>query len=286
MDITTLIRSINVQHSTTFGPVERYRSGEQGAFALVDATGRHAVLKWSRDTRYVSTIQDVMRTTDALRLAGYPVPHYLFTGIVEEGAYAIQESLPGVPLHILTPHYLTEVFTLNNIQPGRAILPQDEWPARVVNTVLYGGDGYCIIETLRTYSSTTVELLHVLQAVVNAHRDDDYTTNDIVHYDFHCENILISDNHISGVIDWDGTCSGDAGFDLVTLLCYAYTQHDESVKAQLWSRAMERSGRAAVSVYIAHMLVRQIDWAIRFYPDSIAPWLHIASELLQYIQDT
>ena len=281
MDVNTLLAIINERHHTTFAPVERYHSGEQGAFALIDVSGQRAVLKWSHDTHYLVTQQGVAQTTEALRHTGYPTPRYLFTGIVENNTYIVQEMLPGTPLHILTPQYLPSVLALNEMQLGHAVLSQHEWPARVIDTVLYGGDGYCVIETLRTYSATTRELLNVLQTIVNTHRDAEYRTGDIVHYDFHCENILTSYSHISGVIDWDGTCSGDAGFDLVTLLCYAYMQSDETVKARLWQHALERSGRAAVSVYVAHMLVRQIDWMIRFrQQNDVNSWLHVAEELV------
>jgi hypothetical protein len=54
-----------------------------------------------------------------------------------------------------------------------------------------GGDGYFFLDTLRTYSSTTAALLHVVQGIVLAHRNEQYETNDVVHFDYNPSIILI-----------------------------------------------------------------------------------------------
>ena len=59
-----------------------------------------------------------------------------------------------------------------------------------------------------------------------AHRNEQFGTNDVVHFDFNPSNILIENGQVSGVIDWEGTCVGDRTFDLATLLFYAYDALD------------------------------------------------------------
>ncbi len=44
-----LLHQINQQHATSFVLLNRYATGEQGAFALSDAAGNHFVLKWAPD---------------------------------------------------------------------------------------------------------------------------------------------------------------------------------------------------------------------------------------------
>ena len=58
----------------------------------------------------------------------------------------------------------------------------------------------------------------MLQAVVLAHRDEHFETNDVVHFDFNPSNILLENGQVSGVIDWEGACAGDCTFNLATLL--------------------------------------------------------------------
>jgi thiamine kinase-like enzyme len=60
-----------------------------------------------------------------------------------------------------------------------------------------------------------------LKHVDHLHKEDITETNDIVHFDFHNLNMLVYQQEISGIIDWDATCAGDAAFDLATLLFYA-----------------------------------------------------------------
>ncbi len=132
---------------------------------------------------------------------------------------------------------------------------------------------------MRTYSAATAELLAVLQRLVAAHADADYATTDIVHFDFTPANILVADGQISGVIDWEGTCSGDRAFDLATLLFYAY--EDADLRALLWRQAVARANPTVVGVYLAHLIVRQVDWSIRHHDRStIERWLHVAGMVL------
>ena len=97
--------------------------------------------------------------------------------------------------------------------------------------MLEGGDGFCLLDSLRTYSSVTAELLGTLQEIVLAHSNEQFETNDVVHFDFNPSNILVDNGRVSGVIDWEGTCPGDCSFDLATLLFYAYDVLD--VREQL-----------------------------------------------------
>lgn len=281
MDLSHLLQQINQRHNTTFMLAQRYQAGEQGAFAVVDAQGRRAVLKWSAGTKHFAAYERASQVTTHLHSLGYPVPRYLATGVIAETSYSLQEALAGTPMGSVTPQFLPRVLELNRMQQGQANIAMQHWPELLFETVLYGGDEYCVLDSLRTYSSATAALLEKLQAQVVAHLDDDYITGDIVHFDFHALNILVADGQVSGVIDWDGVRMGDATFDLVTLLMYACMQDWQEVVEQLWHHALERSGPATVSVYLAHMLVRQLDWMIRYYAGrDVEKWLAVAGRML------
>jgi len=125
----------------------------------------------------------------------------------------------------LTAEFLAPLLALNELQTGQAGDCPREWPSTVVDSVLHGGVGFCLLDTMRSYSAATNQLLDTLQAVVATHAADiDTRVDDIVHFDFTPANILVGDRHITGVIDWGGACAGDRAFDLATLLFYNYDQ--------------------------------------------------------------
>jgi hypothetical protein len=61
---------------------------------------------------------------------------------------------------------------------------------------------YCIIDTLRAYSNESAAMLVTLQRIVAAHARECQKRDDIVHFDFHTNNILIEGDRVTSVIDW------------------------------------------------------------------------------------
>jgi hypothetical protein len=62
--------------------------------------------------------------------------------------------------------------------------------------------------------------------------------------------------------------SGTVFFDLATLLFYCY-DHD-GVRERLRARLLELASSAATRAYLAHLVLRQVDWSLRFHPDAPA----------------
>ena len=52
--------------------------------------------------------------------------------------------------------------------------------------------------------------------------------------------------------------TGDRAFDLATLLFYLYDQDD--IRDLLRARLMDLASPQAASAYLAHMVLRQVDW--------------------------
>jgi hypothetical protein len=60
--------------------------------------------------------------------------------------------------------------------------------------------------------------------------------------------------------------AGDRAFDLATLLYYLYDH--EWARDLLWPRLLELAGPRPARAYLAHMVLRQADWMLRFYPQA------------------
>jgi hypothetical protein len=81
-----LLHQINQQHATAFVLLDRYTTGEQGAFALVDAKDDRLVLKWAPDLSMLTRFQRARQVTDQLRMLGYPAPEYVLVGCTADAA--------------------------------------------------------------------------------------------------------------------------------------------------------------------------------------------------------
>ncbi len=261
-----LLQRINRLHGTTFTLLEKYADGEQGAFVVIDALNKKWVLKWADGAHNLPWMQGAKTVTDVLGSIGYPAPSYLLIGKMPEGIYSIQSMLPGVPIRELTATLLPHLYELNRLQVGRAIAGRNDWHQEVVKTVLVGGDGYCLHASLEHHSQDSADLLRALQRLVMRYQDEPHRTNDIVHGDFQHSNILIQDERVSGVVDWDGWYAGDCSFDIATLLFYAYDTFE--IHELLWNYALEQVSLKLLSMYLAHLILRQVDWSLRYHDEK------------------
>lgn len=263
MEFAKLLQHINAIHQTTFELGQRYPDGEQGAFAIIDQQENQCVLKWHAKPSDMYKLEEARTITDRLYSLAYPVPRYLFIGSALNGVYSIQQALPGSPMRHLTAALLSRLLELNQLQQDQAPASHQNWHREAVNTVLRGGDGYCLHTSLQHYSQSTANLLQELQRLVSTHQNEPHRTNDIVHGDFQHANILVHNGQVSGIIDWQAPGAGDCVFDIATLLFYAYD--DPAMRDQLWRYALARTSLKLLSVYLAHLILRQVDWSLRFH---------------------
>jgi hypothetical protein len=255
MPTSPFIDELNARHGTAFRLDGRYSGGEVGAERLLDESSRAYVLK-RQDAGLAP------ETTATLRTLGYPAPRYVLIG----PGYCIQEELPGQPLGSWDVPIDDRLLGLNDLQRGRAVSDDRSWPATIVESVMEGFDEYMVLETLQRHSVEGRELLSRCRAAVDRHAGTLTTTDDIVHLDFTPDNVLGVDGEVSGVIDWGGTTSGDCTFDLVTWLFYA-RENGRSLRPLI----VERIGEKGMSVYLAHIAIRQADWSIRHHGEA-AGW--------------
>jgi thiamine kinase-like enzyme len=283
MNAEEVLAHINTQRGTSYQLVGRYAQGEsRAAVRVADAHGNRFVLKSGASTNVEVRDAHPGRTTARLRSLGYPAPEYVAVGIAGETWYVLQTAMRGDPIgNRISLALLPQVLHLNDLQRGQSE-SGDEGPDRIIRGVMEGYAGYCVIDTLRTYSAESAAMLDRLQRIVTANASECLRHNDIVHFDFHTNNVLIEDDHITGVIDWEGSCSGDCAFDLATLLFY--TWHFAEFRDQLWRALLERTTGGAVAVYLAHMIVRQLDWSMRHHSrEMLDNYMRISRDILREI---
>jgi Ser/Thr protein kinase RdoA (MazF antagonist) len=247
------------------------------AFWVTDRAGAVSVLKIMPDAPPGAAGQ--LRALDAVlaRLGdrGYPAPRLAAIGEVPGLVFWIQPRLPGRVLDDdgqMVARLLPDLLRLNDAQAGLGTGPR-EWRSLITRTLTAGGDGYCLHSTLAA-SPDARELLPTLRRIGDRCGPAIPDGEDFVHYDFTPANLLCDGTAITGVIDINPpVLAGDRAFDLATLLFYYY-DHDE-IRGLLRARLLDLAGPRAASAYLAHMVLRQVDWSLRHHPAAIATQRHL-----------
>jgi hypothetical protein len=267
-NMAALVASLNAEHGTAYRLTDRLLHGNRHVAGLYNPSGARFIVKWSPGGGDRDHLAESIRLVDRLRSRWYPVPRYVARGQYDGGRYVIQTALPGAPVTRLSAAQVEQILALNEVQRDLAPAPAESpWPGRIADVTMSGGNGYCLLEPMRSHTPTTERLLGRLQELMARHGDVTTPTTDIVHFDFQQNNMLGLSGKISGVVDWDGAQAGDRAFDLTTLLFYAFEQ--EAVGGGVWARATAITDPAAVVVYLAHLIHRQVDWSIRFQDPEI-----------------
>lgn len=286
------------------------RAGESGAaFWATDRGGTVSLLKImpSSGPAAIGYLRALDATLGRLRDRGYPAPRFHAVGRATGFAFWIQERIAGTTLDSAAgqpdggqiARLLPELIRLNDAQAG---LGRDAglgdgtglsdgagglsaWPRLIRATLAEGGDGYCVHATLATRPDTR-DLLEVLRHIGETCGAAIPAANDFVHYDFGPANLLSDGTVVTGVIDINPpVLAGDRAFDLATLLFYLY-DHDE-IRTRLSARLLALAGPRTARAYLAHLVLRQVDWSLRFHPAATATqrFLRLASRVLADISD-
>lgn len=249
--------------------IERFEAGENQATYQVEAGSERLVLKLDAPERLVAH-ERAARACRHLEARGYPVPGVLLTGEAAGCAYTLRTCLRGAPMPPEDGRFADRLIALVELQAGGAAtldLAPEDWPGFVVDPVLEGGAGYCLLETMRAHSDETAQLLQRLQGLVEAGRSAMPEAADILHFDFNPANILVDAATVTGVVDWEGVRAGDRAFDLATLLFYQYEA--EAARAALWARLRALRSTRVIAVYLAHVILRQVEWSLRLHAPQI-----------------
>jgi hypothetical protein len=242
-------------------------------FLATSRDGTVSVLKVGPDA-VGDSVGRLRELVTRLRRRGYPAARLVASGQVAGQTFWLQERLPGTVLErVPVPGWLiSEVLRLNDAQAGLGD-GTCQLSGLIAATLTVGGDGYCVHATLEARPDTR-DLLAVVRQTADRCLAAIPEQNDFVHYDFTLANLLTTGLGISGVIDINPPAvTGDRAFDLAAMLFYLYDHHD--IRERLRGRALEVTSRRALSAYLAHMLLRQVDWSLRHHPGAHATTRHL-----------
>jgi aminoglycoside phosphotransferase (APT) family kinase protein len=250
--------------------------GQVGASYVRWPDGHRSVLTWQPP----GTLSDVRRAAsllEAARAGGVPAPRYELVEELSAAVVIVQELLPGTRPTMITQRTVDSMIAISQrcrgLLAGRTDLPP---PSLYLRT---DGPGFCLHEPLRRYDRRTARLLDTIEEI-GAALPEHLTGDDLVHMDFHPENVLVnSTGEVSGVVDWDAINRGNGDFDLLTLrfgLAHRAPDLGHRLQDQLTQTVPEDLARAAW----AHLSLRLVDWSIRHLtPAHVTTWLDISQSL-------
>lgn len=275
-----VLRDHGLQEIQTLRPADGGESGN--AFRATDRSGKVSIVKVlpaaGLDTE--SQMRALDTTVRRLRERGYPAPSLRDFGYADGQLFWVQELLPGTPLDPGTGMpclsafvaLLPDLIRLNDAQAGLRTGTQ-RLGDLIRITLAVGGDGYCVHATLER-DPRTRDLLTLLRNTGDRYGGDIPDHGDYVHYDFNPANLLSDGTAITGVIDVNPPIiTGDRAFDLATLLFYLY-DHD-ALREGLRARLLELAAPRVAATYLAHMVLRQVEWSLRHYPGAPATQRHL-----------
>ena len=266
MDIEQLVTRINTRHGTQFRLQGRYAAGEnEGAFALADARDVLHVLKWNQRPAWLQSIERARRITDHLRSQHVPVPAYTLADSFEGIAYWIQTGLPGAPPTQVSLAQLQQLLVYLEAQAGQSVTPEQNWSIYVLDVVFRGESGWS--NSLLSYAPATRAVLERLTQLLANKRSTILRSDDIVHGDLVIENVLVSGERISGIVDWDAAGCGDRSLDCSKLLFGCYDQPEQRELLSAYIRAL--SGQQGLALYLGYNILAQLDWSIHHHTPAM-----------------
>ncbi len=263
--------------------VGRLPGGESGAHEVRGPGNSRLVAKWAFDPDSQDARRVAVELTARLReSAAWPVPHQR-TIESDSCLFVLQEFLPGQPVRYFSNVILTQLLELHEARIGLARLEDtSSWPDELLHTLVLGGQNYCLHSSLRNYDARTARLLDRIVEIGRGVEPSDLPGADIVHWDLHSGNLLQINDGLTGIVDTDFVKVGDAAFDLVTLAVSACaTECEPGLRELLLERAIEPLSEVCRHAYVAHLLLRFIDWPIRRgRTDQVEFWLSQSDRLL------
>jgi hypothetical protein len=235
-----------------------------------------AYVRWHDGHRSVLTMGNphAVPLVAIARRAGLPAPEYELVADIGSAFVVVQELRPGQPPSIVDESLLEQMIAYNALLRG---LLSDGPPAREIDLyLLTSGPGFCLHEPLAGYDRRTARVLDWAREV-GAERD---TADgcDLVHMDYHPDNILVHSGQITAIVDWDGAGRGDCLIDLVTLR-FDMAQRAPALTSWLDTQIAPAVPADRLRAYWAHMSVRLIDWAIRHHTSAeVDLWIATAEQ--------
>lgn len=264
MDLKNIFDFINSTHKIHYELIDKLSGGYQnGAYQIIDNESQQkAVLKLS-DVKQAAPLVSLMRSK------GYPLPELYYWGIApDDVSYNIQEFIEGQPLQDLPVEHIDQIIHLNDLQANINVKSSQNWSEFAYNVVFNNKSNWH--ESIKNYSLNGKKFIEAIDIKLQKCIRTKLLTVDFVHGDFIPDNIMVSNNEITGIIDFCSAGCGTRLIDLANLFHFAYLyNYGEEVKKQIFKKMDEISMHEELAICLAYRIMAMLDFAIKT-DDTIA----------------
>jgi len=285
--VNEIIGIINSNHGTKYKLVNRFSTGEWGAYRIIEPGEKSVVLKFCldlKDTNIVDADPNLAREiTDRLRSLGYPAPKHLQSGrLYKKGLYWVQKELSGEPLwKNPTVDQVKKLLLFLKLQKNQAVSRKQDL-SEFVKSVVFGGK-FGKAEKLRNYSSETGALLDQAMKLSEGAENLLLSNKDIVHGDFSYHQAMIDNDKIVGIIDWQEAGCGDWLIDLTRLI---YSLHDRPKLSTPVIKELRNQDPRKIRLYTAYTVLEMVSWPVYRHDKEVSSGsINKAKSAIQFIKD-
>ena len=248
--------------------------GAVGAVLARRPNGSLAVIKLSNGIPSVESQR--VAFVRRLRGAGYPTPHEDEPRMLADGNLACVTDFvaDAEPVEALTEPLVQDLLALAETQAG--LVPgATGWPDWLCQSLSAGFEDWCRPSVVRAdpRCADIAERAVALSGLAAALPEG----GDLIHGDLHQGNLLARGGRLTAVIDCGAVRPGDRWFDLVTALIIA-APGPVTVRQVLRDVVELQVPERALAVYVAHLGVRLLDWALTWAPGTVEFWVTAVSE--------
>ena len=269
----------------TFQMVGRLPGGESGAHEVRGPDGTRWVAKWDLNPGSQARAPGA----PSLSRPGFetkPGGQFLTNGVSNprRACSYSRSCFPGSPFELFSQELVAQLLTLHERRIGLA-QPEDasKWPYSLIETLLRGGENYCLHSSLRTYDVRTAKLLDRI-IEIGRERAGERPPG-------HRHRALGPARGQSAPGRWtfDAALWITTSSRWVTLRStwphwpprHVTPSVSRACVSSSSSVAVEPLDEARRSAYFGHLLLRVLDWAIRYdRRDEVDLWLAQSARLL------
>ncbi len=276
LDAGAVVRQLATVTGVRLGLTGMCPGGQVGAAYVRWPDGHRSVLTCLPPGR-----TDAIRRTESLlavgRAHGVPAPRYELVAELPSVVAIVQELLPGSPPAVVGRRTVESMIEVN--RRCRGILAGHEDRPDPSLYLRADGPGYCLHEPLARYDRRTARLLADVEEI-GAAVPERLAGDDLVHFDFHPENILVDTaGAVTGVVDWDGAGRSNGYLDLYTLR-FDLARRAPDLGWWLGRQLREAAPDEVILACWAHMSLRLVNWSIRHHTAAhVTTWLEVAEVL-------
>ncbi|WJY00398.1 phosphotransferase [Curtobacterium sp. 458] len=236
----------------------RLAGGEQGGALLADSSVGPVVVKVQPDPDKAARVLTAARVMQ-LTQADWSVANWLAVGPLGDGAFHLQQFIPGTVLDISKDAAIDAVIAANRRQGGLAVAGAYDHAAQIVAVTTDQHPWFADVARRSEAGALVAATARSLVAVAGT---AELTSDDIVHGDLSASNIIVTPSGESRFIDAETVGRGHRVLDLTDLYrqCVISGHAPETVIRRLAVAGASASGPAAFITATVGACLNNLAW--------------------------